>query len=173
MKSATKKFLTAATASLILAMGAFGQTISFSDETVEYEFDLPNASWKMTSKPSLVSPNVEYVNGERNQGYLEVRKLTVAPESLMADVISDEEQKLRFLQGYVAGKTENFAGKLRGNIFNYEFVRAGRNMSGRFYFLRANPTTVYLLRFTAFSDSLKAIRNQTDLIARSFGIKKT
>lgn len=157
---------------IVLAVSVAAQTATFSDDNVEYSFDLPNAVWKMTSKPSPMSPNVEYVYGERNQGYLEIRKLSVKADSLMADVIADEEQKLKFLQGYVAGKTENFAGNLRGNVFNFEFVRSGRNMSGRFYFLRPDPTTVYVVRVTAFTDSLKAIRNQTDVIARSFELKK-
>jgi hypothetical protein len=75
------------------------------------------------------------------------------------------------LQGYVPNKEENFSGALRGNVFNYEFVRSGRNMSGRFYFLRANDTTVYILRFTGERDRLRSIRNQTDAIARTFSIK--
>lgn len=172
MKSTTFKLFVPVVALLFLAIGASAQAIPFSDDNVEYGFDLPNATWKMTVKPSPTSPNVEYVYGDRNQGYLEVRKLSVKQDAMMADVIADEEQKLKFLQGYVSGKTENFAGNLKGNVFNYEFVRSGRNMSGRFYFLKANPTTVYVVRFTAFTDSLKAIRNQTDFIARSFEMKK-
>jgi hypothetical protein len=45
-------------------------------------------------------------------------------------------------------------------------------MSGRFYFLRANDTTVYILRFTGERDRLKAIRNQTDSIARTFKVQQ-
>jgi hypothetical protein len=57
-------------------------------------------------------------------------------------------------------------------VFNFEFVKAGKNMSGRFYYLRANETTVYVLRFTGFRDKLRSIRNQTDQMARSFDLKK-
>lgn len=159
-------------AAVLLSGTAFSQSLTFSDDNVEYTFDIPNASWKMTVKPSPTTPNVEYVFTERNQGHFEVRKLSVKADAMMADIIADEEQKLKFLQGYVAGKDENFAGKLRGNVFNFEFVRSGRNMSGRFYFLKSGPTTVYLLRFTGFTDSLRSIRNQTDFIARSFEPKK-
>lgn len=172
MRAEIKHSILVLAASLLLSVSALAQTSTFSDDNVEYSFDVPNAVWKMTVKPSPMSPNVEYVYGERNQGYLEIRRITVKSDAMMADVISDEEQKLKFLQGYVSGKTENFAGNLRGNVFNFEFVRSGRNMSGRFYFLRANPTTVYVVRFTAFTDSLISIRNQTDVIARSFELKK-
>ena len=157
---------------LLLAASAFAQSQVFSDENVEYTFGLPEPVWKMTVKPSPTSPNVEYVYGDRMNGYLEIRKLSVKADSLISDVIADEEEKLKFMQGYVAGKEENFAGNLRGTAFNFEFVRSGRNYSGRFYFLRANPTTVYVLRFTGLKEKLLSIRNQTDSIARTFELKK-
>lgn len=157
---------------LSLATGeACAQEITFSDPNVDYSFELPDARWKMTSKPSATSPNVEYVFTDRLEGHLEVRKLTVTKTDLMTDIIRNEESKLQFRYGYVAGREENFTGRLRGSIFNFEFVAAGRTMSGRFYFLRANDTTVYLLRFSGQQDSMRAIRAQTDSIARTFSVK--
>lgn len=141
----------------------------FSDPNVEYSFDIPDARWKMTAKPSATNPNVEFVFVDRLDGHLEVRKLNVAQNALISDVIREEEQKLQFLPGYVAGREENFGGKLNGAILNYEFVRAGRPMAGRFYFLRSG-NNVYVLRFTGFRDKLRSIRTQTDIIARTFGI---
>lgn len=172
MKLNKFSFLFSAVLGLFLAFSAAAQSQSFSDTNVEYTFDLPNATWKMTSKPSAISPNVEYTYGDRSAGFLQVRKLTIKADDLMSDVIAEEEDKLKILPGYVAGKEEVFAGKLRGTVFNYEFIGGGRNMSGRFYFLKANATTVYVLRFTAQKEKLVAIRNQTDSIARTFEIKK-
>jgi hypothetical protein len=149
------------------------QDNTFSDPSVEYSFVLPEAEWKMIAKPSGTSPNVEYVFNDRREGHLEVRRLAVPKDKIMTDIIRDEETKLQFLPGYVAGKEENFSGALRGNVFNYEFARAGRPMAGRFYFLRADDSTVYLLRFTGERDSLKSIRNQTDSIARTFNLKSS
>jgi hypothetical protein len=152
-------------------VSAAAQVESFSDPNVEYSFDLPDPKWKMTVKPSSTSPNVEYVFVDRRDGHLEVRKLNVARNALMSDIMRDEEQKLQFLPGYVAGREEQFSGRLKGSIFNYEFVRAGRNMSGRFYFLRLNDTTIYVLRFTGERDKLRSIRHHTDSIARTFQVK--
>ena len=166
------KLLLSVAAHLLLAVSAFAQTDTFSDEDVEYSFDLPEAIWKQTVKPSTTSPNVEYVYGDRNSGHLEVRKIAVKSGDLMVHTISGEEQRLQFLPGYVAGKSEDFAGALDGKIFNYEFIRSGRNMSGRFYFLKADSKTVYVLRFTGMSDKLRSLRNQTDSIARTFNLKK-
>lgn len=169
----SRKFSFVLLAALIAMTGlsAFGQDAVFSDPNVDYSFVLPDAKWKMTVKPSATIPNVEYVYGDRFDGHLEVRRLTIAKDAIMTSVIQDEEQKLQFRPGFVTGKEEVFAGKLKGTVFNFEYVAAGRSMSGRFYFLKANETTVYVLRFSGQKDSLRGIRNQTDSIARTFGIK--
>jgi hypothetical protein len=154
-----------------LSLQATAQVTRFNDPNVDYGFEIPDERWKQTVKPSATSPNVEYVFVDRNDGHLEIRRLKVANSALLGDVIRAEEDKLQFLPGYVAGQDENFAGRLRGAIFNFEFVRAGRPMSGRFYFLRASDDTVYVLRFTGYRDKLRSIRNQTDSIGRTFELK--
>lgn len=163
--------LLALIAGLFFAGFAAAQGNSFSNPDVEYVFELPDERWKMTVKPSATTPNVEYVYGDRTDGHLEVRKLPIPARGVFSDLIREEEQKLQFLPGYVAGKEEQFGGFLNGAVFNFEFVRAGRPMSGRFYFLRSGDTA-YIIRFTGFRDKLRSIRNQTDSIARTFNIKK-
>lgn len=172
MKALRTTFILSIVIGALSAATVFAQQATFSDPNVDYTFDLPEPKWKMTVKPSATVPNVEYVFGDRNDGHLEVRRLTVAKNAIMSDVIRQEEDKLRFLPGYVAGRGEIFRGNLNGTAFNFEFTRSGRPMSGRFYFLRADETTVYVLRFTGFTSSLKTIRNQTDSIGRTFEIKK-
>ena len=156
---------------LVMAASVLAQSGTFSDPNVDYTFDLPEAAWKMTVKPSTTTPNVEYVFNDRRDGHFEVRKLPILKNDTLADVIRDEEAKLQFLPGFVAGQEENFAGNYRGTVFNYEFVRAGRAMSGRFYFLKAADNVLYVLRFTGERDKLKSIRNQTDSIARTCKVK--
>jgi hypothetical protein len=148
------------------------QNLTFSDLNTAYTFDLPEAAWKQTVKPTAGNGNVEYVYGDRRDGHLEIRKITIASGELLSDVIRrEQEQKLQFLPGYVPGKEENFAGALKGRVFNFEYVRAGRNISGRFYFLKSDDTTVYVVRFTGEREKLKTLRNQTDSIARTFKLK--
>ncbi len=159
-------------AGLFFTTQALAQSETFKDANVEYTFELPEPTWKQTVKPSLTSPNVEYVFGDRANGHFEIRQLAVISGGMLSDTIENEEQKLQFLPGYVAGKQENFKGTFDGKVFNYEFVRSGRNMSGRFYFLKANDKTVYVLRFTGLRDKLRSIRNQTDSIARMFALRK-
>jgi hypothetical protein len=152
---------------LIFTLSGFAQTRTFSDPEIEFTFEIPDDRWKIVGK----SPYVNLVFNTAREGELEIRKITAPASKPISEVIRDEEQKLQFMPGYVAGKEENFSGILRGAIFNFEFVRAGRNMSGRFYFLRADDT-VYVLRFTGYSDSLRSLRVQTDIIARTFQLKK-
>jgi len=157
---------------LFFAFSTFAQTKTFSDANADYTFDLPNDTWEMTVKPTAISPNVEYVYGDRRDGHLKIRKLSLKSNDLISDLIEREEQKIQFLKGYVAGKQENFSGTLNGNVFNYEYLDSGRSMSGRLYFLKADASTVYVLMFTGERDKLRSIRNYTDSIARSFELKK-
>jgi hypothetical protein len=151
--------------------GAAAQGSTFSDPSVDYTFSVPEDKWTMVVKPSATNPNVEYVYGERRDGYFTIRKLTIGKDAVISDVIQDEAQSVQFRPGYVANKDETFTGKLRGTVFNFEYVAASHPMAGRYYFLRADPTTVYVLRFTGGKDSIRSLRAQTDQIARTFSLK--
>ena len=155
----------------LCAIAAVGQSNAFSDASVDYTFQMPDAKWKVV-KTATTASNPEFVYGDRNDGHLEVRRLSSPAATPMADLIRDQEDKLQFKPGYVSGKQENFSGKLNGSVFNFEFVQSGRAMSGRYYFLRSGDS-VYMLRFTGFQDSLRSIRPQTDSIARTFEVKKS
>ena len=71
----------------------------------------------------------------------------------------------------MAGHTDSFNGRLDGVTMSYEFVRTGKPMIGRTYYLQVDNRTIYSLRFTGLRDKLSRIRNQTDLIARTFKMK--
>ncbi len=172
MKFTKLSFILSAVAGLIFAFSVFAQTDTFSDPNVDYTFEIPNTTWKMTARPSDISPNVEYVYGTRQDGHLEVRKLSVKSGDKVDDVVRDEESKLQFKPGFVAGKEENFKGFLAGKVYNFEFVKSGRNWSGRYYFLRADDSTIYILRFEGYDDKLRSLRNIIDSMARTFNIAK-
>lgn len=172
MKRFIYSFVFAVSLSLLLALSAAAQSSTFSDKNVEYTFDLPEPIWKMNLKPTEKDPNPEYIYGDRQNGYLRIQKVTVKPTDLLADLVKETDVKLQFKPGYVAGKDENFAGKLSGKVSNYEYVQSGKNMSGRVYFLKADDTTVYVLHFTGLRDQLRPIRNQIDSIARTFKVDK-
>jgi hypothetical protein len=155
---------------LVCAVAAFGQSNAFTDANVDYTFQFPDAKWKSVKNAS--AGNVEFVYGDRNDGFLVIGRIASPANTPMADVIRDQEDKLQFKPGYVAGKQENFVGKLRGTVFSFEFVQSGRAMTGRYYFLRSGDS-IYILRFTGYQDSMRSIRPDTDSIARTFDLKKS
>ena len=155
---------------LVFTASAFAQK-QFSDPNVAYTFMVPEENWKMSVKPSAVSPNPEFVYNYKNQGHFDVRKIKVAKDALFGEIIKQEETSLQFLPGYVAGRERNFRGALNGRVFNFEFIRSGRNMSGRYYFLKSDPTTVWVLRFTGQKSIMRGLRPDTDSIARTFKLK--
>ena len=147
------------------------QEVIDSDK-LEYTVELPSATWRKTAEPDAAHEHAEFVYGDRLDGYLQIRKEIVDAGTTPANVARrDQDQKLRFLPGFVEGKEETFDGRLNGVTISYEFVRTGKPMMGRTYYLQADNRTIYALRFTGLRDKLARIRNQTDLIARSFRLK--
>jgi hypothetical protein len=144
----------------------------FTSEKIDYSIELPSQTWRVISEPDAAHEHLEFVNGERLDGYLQIRKEMVDSGTTASDLAHrDRDQKFRFHPGFVEGKEEKFSGRLSGVVVSYEFVKTGKPMLGRIYYVQADNRTVYALRFTGLRDKLNRIRNQTDLIARSFKIK--
>ena len=154
-----------------LTLTAIGQQ-QYSHDKVEYTFDLPSPEWKVILEPDATHEHPEFVFNDRLDGYLTVRKEVVEAGTTPAQVAQrDLDTKLRFLPGFVEGKEDPFNGRLDGVTVSYEFTRTGKVMLGRTYYLQADNRTIYALRFTGLRDKLMRIRNQTDLIARTFKLK--
>ena len=157
----------------IFALAAAAQAQeTFSSANVDYTLELPSTRWKVMQEPDSLHEHAEFIYGDRNDGYLKIRKEVVEADTTAADIASrDKDQKLRFQTGFVEGKEEKFAGRLSGVTFGYEYTAGGKAMAGRIYYLQADNRTIYTLRFTGLRDKLQLIRNQTDSIARSFRLK--
>ena len=144
----------------------------FTNDKIDYTIELPSATWRIISEPDAAHEHVEFVHGDRLDGYLQIRKEVVDAGTTASDLARrDREQKFRYQPGFVEGKEESFSGRLNGVTVSYEFIKTGKPMLGRIYYLQADNRTVYALRFTGLRDKLARIRNQTDVIARSFKLK--
>ena len=155
---------------LMVSVVAAQQT--YSNDKVEYTFDLPSPTWRTIVDPDAAHEHPEFVFGDRLDGYLTIRKEVVDAGTTPSQLArSDQDLKLRFLPGFVPGKEEPFNGRLDGVTMSYEYVRSGKTMIGRTYYLQADNRTIYALRFTGLREKLSRIRNQTDLIARTFKLK--
>src|SRR6478672_3769409 len=155
----------------LMVSAAFAQQL-YTHDKIDYTFELPSPTWKVILEPDAAHEHPEFVYGDRLDGYLTIRKEIVDAGITAAELARrDMDQKLRFLPGFVEGKQEPFNGRLDGVTVSYEFVRTGKPMLGRTYYLQADNRTIYALRFTGLRDKLSRIRNQTDLIARTFKLK--
>lgn len=156
---------------VVLVQSASAQQL-YSHEKVEYTFELPSATWRAIVEPEAGEQHPEFVYGDRLDGYLTIRKEAVEAGTGPSELARrDQDLTLRFLPGFVPGKQESFNGRLDGVTMSYEYVRGGKTMLGRIYYLTADNRTIYALRFTGLRDKLSRIRNQTDLIARTFKLK--
>ena len=165
-------FFLAAFSSPSTHLSANVQEHSYSSPKVDYVVDFPSATWRLVDEPDDLHKHAEFVYGDRNDGYLRIRK-EVLEGGLTVKVFGerDQDQKVRFLPGYVDGKEESFSGRLPGVTISYEYTQAGKPMAGRTYYLQGDSDSVYVLQFTGMRDKLARIRNQTDLIARSLRLK--
>jgi len=152
---------------------ARAQEHSYTSPKVDYTVDFPSPTWKLTDEPDQVHQHTEFIYGDRNDGYLRIRKEALEQGLTIKEFAHrDQDQKTRYLPGYVEGKEDPpFTGRLSGVTLSYEFTERGKPMAGRTYYLQGDSTTVYVLRFTGMRDKLLRIRNQTDLIARSLRLK--
>ena len=151
---------------------AAAQEQNYSNSKYNYTVQFPSGVWRLISEPDEIHQHAEFVYGDRNDGFLRIRKEALEEGLTVAEFARrDQEQRVHFLPGYVDGKDEPFSGRLNGRTVSYEYTQAGKPMAGRTYYLQADERTIYALRFTGMRDKLARIRNQTDLIARSFKLK--
>jgi hypothetical protein len=166
-----KKPLLAALFALFCVSLAAAQ-VTYTNDNIDYTVELPSQSWRLITAPDEDHAHAEFIYGDRLQGYLRIRKESIEAGMTASDVARrDLDQKLRFIPGFVEGREEKFSGRLNGVTTSYEYTQTGKPMMGRTYYLFADNRTVYALRFTGLRDQLAKIRNQTDLIARSFKLK--
>jgi hypothetical protein len=145
---------------------------TFTSDSAGYTLELPSERWRVIQEPDSLHEHAEFIYGDRNDGFLRIRKEVVEAGTTASDISQrDQDQKLKFQTGYVQGKEDRFTGRLNGVTFGYEYTSGGKAMAGRIYYLQADNRTVYALRFTGLRDKLMQIRNQTDSIARSFHLK--
>src|SRR5690242_13468194 len=107
----TKLLATCAAALLALAAAAHAQEAQ-TKETDDYSIELPTPTWKPVPRTDGVHEHTEFINGDRTDGYLRIRKEVVDGTTSLSDFArAQQDTKLRFLPGFVAsGKEERFSG---------------------------------------------------------------
>ena len=151
---------------------ANAQQHAYTSPKGDYVVDFPSPVWRVTDEPDDVHQYTEFIYGDRNDGYLRIRKENMDQGLTVQEFARrDQDQRTRFLPGYIIGKEDPFSGRLSGLTISYEYTERGKPMTGRTYYLQGDGNTVYVLRFMGLRDKLLRIRNQTDSIARSLKAK--
>lgn len=169
-----RRLINTAACALALALTAAAQQGPqvYTNDSVDYAFELPNATWRTVPRSDSVHEHVEFIYQDRSDALLRIRKEVVADDAKPAALADrDRENKWRYQNGFVEGKTDNFAGRASGIVAAYEYTFAGKAMTARVYYLQVDPRTVYVLHFTGRRETLLQLRAQTDSIARSFRVK--
>lgn len=159
------------TSSVVIA----GQTRRFTRDDIEYVLELPSPAWQIVSRLD-VHDHPEFIKGnDPSNGYLRLRKILVGQATTTSELFAhDEKWELQRLPGYIICSEcdgVEFKGRLNGAVYSYEYVAAGKPIYGRLYYLQVDQRTFYCLRFTVARDKLEAVREEMDLIARSFHLK--
>src|SRR5436305_827305 len=90
-----------------------GQEQNYSNAKLNYTVQLPSQTWRLISEPDEIHQHAEFVYGDRNEGYLRIRKEILDEGLTIAEFARrDQEQRTHFLPGYVDGKDESFSGRL-------------------------------------------------------------
>src|SRR5687768_1321092 len=102
---------------ILLSLFAFASATAaaqrtFSSEHADYTLELPSEKWRVIQEPDSLHEHAEFIYGDRNDGYLRIRKEVVQAGTTASNISDrDQEQKLQFQTGYVEGKEEKFAGR--------------------------------------------------------------
>src|SRR5690349_15289835 len=95
--------------SLALSANAAFQEYSYTSPKVNFTVEFPSATWKKAGEPDDVHQHTEFVYGDRNDGYLRIRKEALTEGmSIQKFAETDQDQRTRFLPGFVDGKGERF-----------------------------------------------------------------
>jgi hypothetical protein len=145
-----------------------GQT-RFREELEGYELTMPSSAWKAEMRPNASYAHTDFVYGPTSEVRLRIRMRLVGPADTPKTTANrDQARRLQLFPGFIDSSIEPFVGALSGVKVTYEYVRQGRLVAARSYYLKANNRTIYVLRFTGPPDTLKEIQQQTESIAHSF-----
>lgn len=148
----------------------------FEDPEGKYVVTLPNGWLGIVNQDALGRNDVHIVFKVRENGSLKIRRIENAdPNTEVIEYANkDEADRVRFAPGYTKIRMEKFliaAGK-HGALLSYDYqTTSAQPFTGRVYYVRTADNTVYILHFTGRRSTLGSLRNQTDVIARSFRSK--
>lgn len=169
--------LTLAVLILVVMMPGKGQAQEiFQDPEGKYSVSLPAGWLGIVNQDGLGRTDVNIVYRVRENGSLKIRRIdgANAETEVLEFANRDEADRVRFAPSYTKVKMEKFlvGPNNYGALLSYDYkTTSDQPFTGRVYYVRTDPQTVYILQFTGRKSTLGVLRNQTDVIARSFKTK--
>ncbi len=79
-------FLALALMLALCSVAATAQTQVYKSEKIEYTLELPSDTWRAIAEPDAVHQHAEFIYGDRNDGYLRVRKEVVDADTTPSEL---------------------------------------------------------------------------------------
>jgi len=152
------------------ASGGAIQEREFSDPNGRYSLQLREGWEPVVYKDGAGNTVVDIIFENRERGLLQIRERR-RDQDMTAEEFARREQEtsIRFRPGFTQGKLEPFSNRsYEGAILSFDFTYGGRPKTARYYFLKIDASTYYVLQFEGSPQVLRTLRNRTDLMARSF-----
>src|ERR1043165_4976377 len=74
----------------------------YTTDQLDYTIELPSSVWRSISESDSGRAHAEFINGDRLEGYLQIRKEGVDSDTTASALARrDLDQKLRFLPGFI------------------------------------------------------------------------
>ncbi|RMG51043.1 MAG: hypothetical protein D6723_11285 [Acidobacteria bacterium] len=158
--------------SLSLGLPAQDNGRVFKDPHGAYMLVLRDRWEPVTYKDGAGHTVVDIIYENRERGLLRIRKRHVDREMTPEEFARRmQETSFQFRPGFTRGSLEPFnRGPYPGALLTFDFTYGGRPKTARYYYLKVDPHTFYVLQFEGNPQVLRTMRNRTDLMAQSFRV---
>jgi len=88
----------------VLSHAAF-QEYSYTSPKADFTIDLPSGNWRKTGEPDDVHQHTEFIYGDRNDGYLRIRKEAITEGTKIRDfALRDQDERSDSCRALLAAK---------------------------------------------------------------------
>lgn len=146
------------------------QEREFTDPNGRYALELREGWEPVIYKDGAGNTVVDIVFENRERGLLQIRERRRDQEMTPEEFARrEQETSIRFRPGFTPGQLEPFSNRYyEGAVLSFDFTYGGRPKTARYYYLKVDAHTYYVLQFEGSPQVLRTLRNRTDLMARSF-----
>ncbi|MBX7220732.1 MAG: hypothetical protein K1Y36_12355 [Blastocatellia bacterium] len=147
----------------------------FRDEEGGYQLTLEKGWRTEVAVENSGKRSTEIIFMDRSYSLMKVKKEKVpADQPVVLDPVRDllnreVDNDLHYRPDFKVISQERFVNSVgQGVMFQFNYRRVGKPMTGRYYFVQTAPDTIWVMRFTGEQKFHDPLRYQTDQLARTF-----